>query len=32
MGNQQFTTSHLVFVNCNTAVQIHWDCKSWPSF
>jgi len=25
MGNQQFTTSHLVFVNCNTAVQIHWD-------
>lgn len=25
MGNQQFTTSHLVFVNCETAVQIHWD-------
>lgn len=25
MGNQQFTTSHLVFVRCNTAVQIHWD-------
>ncbi|KAJ5552813.1 pectin lyase-like protein [Penicillium frequentans] len=24
-GNQQFTTSHLVFVNCNTALQIHWD-------
>ncbi|RSL89261.1 hypothetical protein CDV31_015909 [Fusarium ambrosium] len=24
-GNQQFTTSHLVFVNCNTAVQVHWD-------
>ncbi|KAM6526030.1 hypothetical protein FSOLCH5_002161 [Fusarium solani] len=24
-GNQQFTTSHLVFVNCKTAVQIHWD-------
>ncbi|KAL4769204.1 pectate lyase superfamily protein-domain-containing protein [Aspergillus nidulans var. acristatus] len=21
----QFTTSHLVFVNCNTALQIHWD-------
>ncbi|KAI3194501.1 CAZyme family GH55 [Penicillium roqueforti] len=25
LGNQQFTTSHLVFVNCNTAVQIQWD-------
>lgn len=24
-GNQQFTTSHLAFVNCNTALQIHWD-------
>ncbi|KAL5043632.1 pectate lyase superfamily protein-domain-containing protein [Aspergillus fruticulosus] len=24
-GNQQFTTSHLVFVNCNTALQVHWD-------
>lgn len=24
-GNQQFTTSHLVFVRCNTAVQVHWD-------
>jgi hypothetical protein len=24
MGNQQFTTSHLVFVSCATAVQIHW--------
>jgi hypothetical protein len=24
-GNQQFTTSHLVFVNCNMALQIHWD-------
>ncbi|CEI63499.1 unnamed protein product [Fusarium venenatum] len=24
-GKQQFTTSHLVFVNCNTAVQVHWD-------
>ncbi|KAJ4230740.1 hypothetical protein NW757_013954 [Fusarium falciforme] len=24
-GNQQFTTSHLVFVNCKTAVQVHWD-------
>ncbi|KAL4861530.1 pectate lyase superfamily protein-domain-containing protein [Aspergillus spectabilis] len=24
-GNQQSTTSHLVFVNCNTALQIHWD-------
>ncbi|KAJ6070768.1 CAZyme family GH55 [Penicillium canescens] len=25
LGNQQFTTSQLVFVNCKTAVQIHWD-------
>ena len=25
MSNQQFSTSHLVFVNCKTAVQIHWD-------
>ncbi|KAH7124727.1 pectate lyase superfamily protein-domain-containing protein [Dactylonectria macrodidyma] len=24
-GNQQFTTSHLVFVNAVIAVQIHWD-------
>ncbi|KAM0188779.1 hypothetical protein ACHAPI_010388 [Fusarium lateritium] len=24
-GNQQFTTSHLVFVNSKTAVQVHWD-------
>jgi len=24
-GNQQFTTSHLVFVNCQTALQVHWD-------
>ncbi|RPA79578.1 pectin lyase-like protein [Ascobolus immersus RN42] len=24
-GNQQFTTSHLVFVNCNNALQVHWD-------
>ncbi|KAL2004769.1 hypothetical protein VTN00DRAFT_3297 [Thermoascus crustaceus] len=24
-GNQQFATSHLVFVNCKTALQIHWD-------
>ncbi|KAL6229037.1 pectate lyase superfamily protein-domain-containing protein [Aspergillus navahoensis] len=24
-GNQQFTTSQLVFVNCNTALQVHWD-------
>ncbi|KAL5040881.1 hypothetical protein BDW71DRAFT_212676 [Aspergillus fruticulosus] len=24
-GNQQFTTGHLVFVNCDTALQIHWD-------
>lgn len=24
-GNQQFTTSHLVFVNCETALQVHWD-------
>ncbi|KAB8225907.1 pectin lyase-like protein [Aspergillus novoparasiticus] len=25
LGNQQFTTSHLAFVNCNSALQIHWD-------
>ncbi|KAJ5710984.1 hypothetical protein N7488_005140 [Penicillium malachiteum] len=25
LGNQQFTTSHLVFVNSNTALQIQWD-------
>ncbi|KAL2752051.1 glycoside hydrolase family 55 protein [Sodiomyces alcalophilus JCM 7366] len=24
-GNQQFTTDHLVFVYCSTAVQVHWD-------
>ncbi|KAL6229168.1 hypothetical protein BDW75DRAFT_245974 [Aspergillus navahoensis] len=24
-GNQQFTTSQLVFINCNTALQVHWD-------
>lgn len=24
-GNQQFTSSQLVFVNCNTALQVHWD-------
>ncbi|KXG46668.1 Pectin lyase fold/virulence factor [Penicillium griseofulvum] len=24
-GNQQFTTSQLVFVQCNTALQVHWD-------
>ncbi|KAH7309114.1 LysM domain protein [Stachybotrys elegans] len=24
-GNQQFTTSHLVFSGCKTAVQVHWD-------
>jgi hypothetical protein len=24
-GNQQFTSSHLAFVNCKTALQIHWD-------
>lgn len=24
-GNQQFTTHHLVFSGCNTALQIHWD-------
>ncbi|KAF4153480.1 hypothetical protein CNMCM6069_000690 [Aspergillus lentulus] len=24
-GNQQFTTSHLSFMNCKTALQIHWD-------
>jgi hypothetical protein len=25
LGNQQFTGSQIVFVNCKTAVQIHWD-------
>ncbi|OOQ86762.1 hypothetical protein PEBR_19895 [Penicillium brasilianum] len=25
LGNQQFTISGLVFVNCKTAVQVHWD-------
>ncbi|KAK7423089.1 hypothetical protein QQZ08_009256 [Neonectria magnoliae] len=24
-GNQQFTTSHLIFVNSKTALQVHWD-------
>ncbi|KAL6234792.1 hypothetical protein BDW75DRAFT_230891 [Aspergillus navahoensis] len=24
-GNQQFTSSQLVFVNCHTALQVHWD-------
>lgn len=24
-GNQQFTTSHLIFFGCATAMQIHWD-------
>ncbi|MAD87366.1 MAG: hypothetical protein CL912_30780 [Deltaproteobacteria bacterium] len=24
-GNQQFTTSQLVFVQCATALQVHWD-------
>jgi hypothetical protein len=24
-GNQQFTSSQMVFVNCNTALQVHWD-------
>ncbi|KAL3954473.1 hypothetical protein ACCO45_010036 [Purpureocillium lilacinum] len=24
-GNQQFTTSHLVFVHCVNALQVHWD-------
>ncbi|KAK1145845.1 hypothetical protein N8T08_003791 [Aspergillus melleus] len=24
-GNQQFTTSQLNFLNCKTALQIHWD-------
>lgn len=24
-SNQQFTTSHLVFVNYKTAVQVHWN-------
>ncbi|KAH8672181.1 LysM domain protein [Ilyonectria robusta] len=24
-GNQQFTTSHLMFVNSKTALQVHWD-------
>ncbi|KAK4870959.1 hypothetical protein LT330_000196 [Penicillium expansum] len=25
LGNQQFTTSQLVFVQCKTAMQVHWD-------
>ncbi|PWY72268.1 pectin lyase-like protein [Aspergillus heteromorphus CBS 117.55] len=25
LGNQQFTTTRLTFLNCKTAVQIHWD-------
>lgn len=25
LGNQQFTISHFIFVNCVTALQIHWD-------
>ncbi|KAF7180792.1 hypothetical protein CNMCM7691_010083 [Aspergillus felis] len=24
-GNQQFTTSQLVFMKCHTALQVHWD-------
>ncbi|KAI8648701.1 Pectin lyase fold virulence factor [Fusarium keratoplasticum] len=24
-GNQQFTTSHLIFVNSKIALQVHWD-------
>ncbi|GAB1214598.1 hypothetical protein ATERTT37_003762 [Aspergillus terreus] len=24
-GNQQFTTSQLTFLNCKTALQVHWD-------
>jgi hypothetical protein len=24
-GNQQFTTSHLVFVSSVIALQVHWD-------
>ncbi|KAL2807813.1 pectin lyase fold/virulence factor [Aspergillus granulosus] len=24
-GNQQFTTNQLTFMNCKTAVQVHWD-------
>ena len=24
-GNQQFTTSQLVFMQCNTALEVHWD-------
>jgi hypothetical protein len=24
-GNQQFTTSHLIFVNAKSALQVHWD-------
>lgn len=25
LGNQQFTSRNLIFRNCLTAVQIHWD-------
>ncbi|OOF91492.1 glycoside hydrolase family 55 protein [Aspergillus carbonarius ITEM 5010] len=25
LGNQQFTTSSLTFLNCKSAVQVHWD-------
>lgn len=25
LGNQQFTSHHLIFVQCDTAMQIHWD-------
>jgi hypothetical protein len=25
MGNQQYTASGLNFINCQTALQIHWD-------
>ncbi|RAL06587.1 pectin lyase-like protein [Aspergillus homomorphus CBS 101889] len=24
-GNQQFTTTHIMFLNCKTAIQVHWD-------
>ncbi|PYH80406.1 pectin lyase-like protein [Aspergillus uvarum CBS 121591] len=24
-GNQQFTTTHMTFLNCKTALQVHWD-------
>ncbi|KAF8448258.1 pectate lyase superfamily protein-domain-containing protein [Kalaharituber pfeilii] len=32
VGNQQFTTRNLKFVNCRTAIQIHWNWGwTWKS-